>query len=302
MKTTLLFQNQPAVGITDEQNKIVVSPGHGARILRWEREGREIITWPENADWSRITKVRGGNPVLFPFVARHYVDGKNEFWRDANGIVRPMPQHGFAKDAKFTVIEGEAENVLRMRLVDSDETRAVYPFAFQFDVVAALLPGSRLEVRFETTNTGDKPLPYYAGHHFYFAMPHRERADWTLHLPCASWGQRGENGSVIHEKAAQDLLRLDDPAPIDRMQIKPKDSKATLHNTRTGRRLVFELDHHGSVPWYAVTTWTELADSDFYCVEPWLGLPNAIHHGEGLRWLAPGAKEIATVVLDGSGW
>ena len=34
MKTTLLFQNQPAVGLADDQNKIAVSPGHGARILR----------------------------------------------------------------------------------------------------------------------------------------------------------------------------------------------------------------------------------------------------------------------------
>ena len=280
----------------------MVSPDSGARILRWEREGREIITWPENADWSRIAKVRGGNPVLFPFVARHYVDGKIGFWRDAGGVVRPMPQHGFAKDAKFTVIEREAQNVLRMRLVDSDETRACYPFAFQFDVVASLLPGSRLEVRLETVNTGSQPLPYYAGHHFYFAVPHQERGDWTLHLPCASWGWRTEDGSVIREKATQDLLRLDDPAPIDRFQIKPKDSRITLLNNRTGRQLVFELDHPGSVPWYAVTTWTEFADSNFYCVEPWLGLPNAIHHGEGLRWLAPGAKEIATVVLDGSGW
>jgi galactose mutarotase-like enzyme len=302
MKSPLLFQNQPAVGIADEKNKIVISPEHGARILRWEREGRELIAWPKNADWSRITKVRGGNPVLFPFVARHYVDGVNELWRDAGGTVRRMPQHGFAVNAKFSVIDGGPENSLRMRLVDSDETRPFYPFAFQFDVVASLLPGSRLEVRFETTNTGDSPLPYYAGHHFYFAVPHDRRGDWTLDLPCAEWGWRSTGGAVIREKAAQDLLRLDDPALIDRFQIGPMESKAALHNARTGQRVVFELEHPGSIPWYVVTTWTEFPESDFYCVEPWLGLPNAIHHGEGLRRLAPGAKEIATVVLDGSGW
>jgi galactose mutarotase-like enzyme len=302
MKSPLLFQNQPAVGITDEQNKIVISPDHGARILRWEREGREIITWPEAADWSKILKVRGGNPILFPFVARHFVDGKKELWRDANGIVRPMPQHGFARDAKFSAVEGGAENSLRMRLVDSDEIFSFYPFAFQFDVVVSLLPASRLEVRLETANTGNHPLPYYAGHHFYFALPHRERADWTLHLPCAAWGRQSADGAILREEAKQEVLRLNDATPIDRFQIEPRDSKATLLNTRTGRRLVFELDHSGSVPWYAVTTWTEAADSDFYCVEPWLGLPNAIHHGEGLRWLAPSAKEIATLVLDGSGW
>jgi galactose mutarotase-like enzyme len=302
MKSPLLFQNQPAVEISDGQNKVLVSPDHGARILRWERQGREIITWPETADWSHILKVRGGNPILFPFIARHFVDGKNEFWRDADGIVRPMPQHGFARDATFSVVDGGPENSLHMRLVDSDPTREFYPFAFQFDVVVSLLPGSRLEVRFETTNTGHHPLPYYAGHHFYFALPHRERGDWTLHLDCAAWGRQSAGGAIVREEAKQDVLRLDDPAPIDRFQIGPKDSKITLLNTRSGRRLVFELDHPRSVPWYAVTTWTQAADSDFYCIEPWLGLPNAIHHDEGLRRLAPGAKEIATLVLDGSGW
>jgi len=302
MKSTLHFQNQPAIELADGENKVLVSPGHGARVLRWKRAGREIITWPEDADWSKILKVRGGNPVLFPFIARHFVDGKNEFWRDHDGTVRPMPQHGFARDAKFSVIEGEPENTLRMRLTDSEETRGFYPFAFQFDVVVSLRPMSRLEIRFETTNPGDKPLPYYAGHHFYLALPHQSRADWTLHLPCSSWGTQAEDGSVVHEEATQELLRLDDPALIDRYQILPLDSKPTLLNTKTGQRLVFELTHPGSVPWYAVTTWTQSIDSDFYCIEPWLGLPNAIHHGEGLRQLAPGQTEIATCALEGGAW
>jgi aldose 1-epimerase len=301
MKSPLLFQNQPAFRLSDDHNQVIIAPDRGARVLQWTHEGREIITWPADADWTRILKVRGGNPVLFPFVARHFVDGKNELWRDREGTVRPMSQHGFVRDAKFLVVDGE-DDALRMRFVDSEETRACYPFAFQFDVVVSLLPQSRLEIRFETTNTGNAPLPYYAGHHFYFVLPHGERADWTLHLPCASWGRQAPDGSIIHAKAGSDLLHLDDPAPIDRFQIQPSDSKATLLNTKTHQRLVFELTHPGSVPWYAITTWTQTDNSDFYCIEPWLGLPNAIHHGEGLRCLEPGQTEIATCVLDGSGW
>jgi galactose mutarotase-like enzyme len=54
-----------------------------------------------------------------------------------------------------------------------------------------------------------------------------------------------------------------------------------------------------------VTTWTQSGDSDFYCVEPWLGLPNAIHNNLGLRRLEPGQTETATCatcILDASGW
>jgi galactose mutarotase-like enzyme len=302
MKSPILFQNQPAYEIANGENNVLVSPGHGARILRWKKTGREIITWPEDADWSKMLKVRGGNPVLFPFVARHFVEGKNELWRDSAGTVRTMPQHGFARDANFSVVEGEPENSLRMRLVDSEQTRPFYPFAFQFDVVVNLLPASRLEIRFETTNNAADPLPYYAGHHFYLALPHEERADWTLHLSCEVWGRQSADGSTVKEKPTQSDLSLGDPALIDRYQIGPRDSTMTMKNSRTGSQLVFELKRPGSAPWYAVTTWSEKPESDFYCVEPWLGVPNAIHHGEGLRWLAPGAKEVATLVLDGSGW
>ncbi|HUB67497.1 MAG TPA: hypothetical protein VL981_08440 [Candidatus Methylacidiphilales bacterium] len=302
MKSPILFQNQPSFELTNSTDRVIVAPGHGARVLQWGRKGREIITWPNDADWSRNLKVRGGNPILFPFVARHFVDEKNEFWRDADGTVRPMPQHGFARDAHFSVVEGEAEDTLRMRLTDSEETRAFYPFVFQFDVVVSLLPESRLEIRFETTNRGDLSLPYYAGHHFYFAMPHRERVDWTLHIPCASWGRQRPDGSIAEEETKSELVCLGDTAAIDRFQIKPLGAKATLLHRDKQRRLVFELKPPGSVPWYAVTTWTQTPESDFYCIEPWLGLPNAIHHGLGLRRLAPGQTEIASCILDGSAW
>lgn len=302
MKSPLLFQNQPCFELADDQSRVIVTADQGARVLRWERHGREIITWPEDADWGKILKVRGGNPVLFPFIARHFVDGKNELWRDAAGTVRPMAQHGFARDAKFAVVEDAAQNTLRMRLTDSDSTRASYPFAFQFDVVVRLQAGARLEVRFETTNTGPAPLPYYAGHHFYFALPHDERGDWALDLPCESWGRQSPAGAIVREPATNAELSIGDPNIIDRFQIKPSASTVTLAHVSNGRRLTFELAHADAVPWYAVTTWTLAPESNFFCVEPWLGLPNAIHHGEGLRWLAPDKTEIATVVLDAGDW
>jgi galactose mutarotase-like enzyme len=302
MKSTVLFQNQPAIEIRDESSHVLISSAHGARVLRWAKAGREIITWPEEADWSRVLKVRGGDPVLFPFVARHFVDGKMELWRDAEGTVRPMPMHGFARDAKFSVVEDVAADAVRMRLTDSEATRDDYPFAFQFDVIVALHPDARLEIRFETTNRSERPMPYYAGHHFYLALPHRDRSDWTLELPCAAWGRQTSLGAIQREPATAEILRIDDPALVDRFQIEPRTGTATLRNARTHQRLIFDLAQPRSAPWYAVTTWTQTPESDFYCVEPWLGLPNAIHHGEGLRWVAPGATETATCLLDAGDW
>ncbi|HMC44953.1 MAG TPA: aldose epimerase, partial [Caballeronia sp.] len=63
------------------------------------------------------------------------------------------------------------------------------------------------------------------------------------------------------------------------------------------RAVNFDLQRPDSVPWYAVTSWTLEPTSDFYCIEPWVGLPDAIHNGRGLRWLAPGKTETAALRL-----
>jgi galactose mutarotase-like enzyme len=298
MKNAILFQNQPAIEISDSSNRVIIAPEQGANVLHWQRETRDVIFQARNVGG----KVRGGDPILFPFIARHFVDGKRDLWRGTDGTIRAMPMHGFARNAPFSVIEDGVENSLRMRLTDSEQTRPLYPFAFQFDVIVTLHPGSRLEFRFETTNRGETPMPYDAGHHFYLAVPHQERLDWALDLPCASWGRQNTDGSIQQEEATGSVLRLDDLALIDRFQIQPLGADITLLNTHTEQRLVFELKHPGSVPWYAVTTWTEFPESDFYCVEPWLGLPNAIHHGLGLRRLASGETEAATCIINASDW
>ncbi|MBN1270434.1 MAG: aldose epimerase, partial [Kiritimatiellae bacterium] len=32
-------------------------------------------------------------------------------------------------------------------------------------------------------------------------------------------------------------------------------------------------------------------DEPFFCVEPWMGFPNALNAGRGVRWLGPGVSE-----------
>ncbi len=311
MKTTVTFQGQSVILLEQGDDRVWVAPQFGARILRWTHGEREVLEWPEDADWDDVLKVRGGNPILFPFVARHFLAGKMGYWQDGQGRVFEMPQHGFARQSPFQVVDDGAdsrpvsawaggESTLRMRLSDSEATRVSYPFAFVFDVVVTLQGSARLAVRFETTNTGSERLPYYAGHHFYFAIPHGKRADWLLDAPCVSWGRQTADGSIDRQTAQAASSSLADPQLIDRYQIQPTESDVVLHHRFEPRRLVLELSAPDSVPWYAVTTWAPSPTHDCYCIEPWLGLPNAIEHGLGLRWLEPGASEAATCAIDAS--
>jgi galactose mutarotase-like enzyme len=286
---TEIFQNQPIIKIQSGDSTALLSPAHGARLLSWSAGGNPVIRWPVDADWSRPAKVRGGDPVLFPFIARTFWDRRIGFWKDAAGTVRPAPMHGFARDSAFSIAEA-GPDFLRVGLESNETTNSCYPFAFRFEVIHRIGPGS-LETVFRVSNKGEKPMPWSAGHHFYFRLPAAERASWRLDLPCENWGSQDfSDGSIHLSKPAHAGAPVSDPAWIDRFHIKPSIGAIRLAPP-SGPAIRFEDTSPEEGAWHCTTTWTENADSDFFCVEPWSALPNAIHNGEGLRHLAPGGTD-----------
>jgi len=278
-----------------------LAPWAGGRLLSWHIGNDAVIHWPENANWDKPAAVRGGNPLLFPFLARHRVDGELGRWRDAQGVVRDLPMHGFARDMPFEAkVDADGRGV-RMTLTDTAETRAMYPFNFRFEAAYRLVGERTLEVGLTTENTGTTALPWYAGHHFYFALPHALRGATTLELPPTVRRHQLPDGNISAPEPGEPEYRLDDPRIYDRfhcLQQTPPAEPVRIVTPDLGRIITIDLNRPGSIPWYAVTTWTEkLESSDFHCVEPWLGLPDAIHNGYGLRWLAPGATESATLQI-----
>jgi galactose mutarotase-like enzyme len=283
-----LFQNHPVYQLRNGGAVCHVSPENGARLLDWKIDEKPIVHWPVDADWNNIAHARGGNPILFPFLGRHMVDGEIGFWKDETGRVRALPMHGFARDMPFEVIDASASR-LQMRLSSNDATREMYPFEFEFDVIYELDETS-LKSTFITRNTGQNALPYYAGHHFYLKIPHANRADWKITLPCKKWGwQNFEDGSIRTAQAQSSQTTLANKAIIDRFHLEFTEPKVLLKSP--DQQIIFSWT--SSDPWFDVTTWTFDDAADFYCVEPWLGLPNAIHHGIGLRILQPGEAETA---------
>lgn len=294
--THISFDQQEVLELRGPRASLLVAPQFGARLLHWAVDDQPVIYWPEHADWSNPARVRGGNPVLFPFIGRHFIDGEMGAWRTPQGAVYPMPLHGFARDLPFSYQVDDSARTVRMSLSDTPATRAAYPFGFRFEV-AYRLDGNALEVEFITHNTGDVPLPYYAGHHFYFALPAHLRADTVLGLPRNRRQFQSAGGAPSPAIPGQQQYRLDDPEIMDRFHVLENQGAVTIHTPALGRTITLDVDRGlpDSVPWYAVTTWTERPDADFYCVEPWLGLPDAIHHGHGLRWIAPGRHERAAL-------
>ena len=297
MKSTTTFQGQQVWQLQSGSSRALIAPQYGARLLTWEVDGQPVIHWPGYADWEQVAHVRGGNPILFPFVARHMVDGVIGKWQDASGTVRDLPMHGFARDMDFEVVEDGDDNTLRMRIAHTPATLAMFPFEFSFEVVYRI-SDTALEVGLETTNTGHDPLPYYAGHHFYFHILHEERKEWSLSLPCERWGWQNPDGSVRFTSATKTDYTLDDASLIDRFNLDFTSDRINLKKQATQQRFIVKLTNGEALtPWYDVTTWTQDATADFFCIEPWMGLPNAIHHQHGLRWLGSGKTETAVCQL-----
>lgn len=292
------FQGQPLVRIGQADSWLLLAPQYGARLVRWVHRGQDLLYWPDTADWSRPAKIRGGNPLLFPFIGRHFVEGNPGQWRDGQGTVHALSQHGFARDLPFDVSAIDPLATITMTLRDSEATRAGYPFAFVFDVVYTLLPDG-LEVSLRTSNPGTQRLPCYPGHHFYFALPHAQRSAASLTLPDTERRRQLPHGSPGPAEPGESTYQLDDPRLQDTFHVFHGSPSAQL--AMPGRHIRFELDLPGSAPWHAVTTWSETETSDFYCVEPWVGLPDAIHHGQGLRWIEPGQSESAVCRLHVTG-
>jgi galactose mutarotase-like enzyme len=281
---------------------IQLAPGAGGRLMTWRVGGEPVIHWPDPLDpaaWANAAKIRGGNPLLFPFLGRHFVDGQINKWRDPEGVIHDLPTHGFARNLPFSCRRDADGHGLRMTLVDSDATRGGYPFAFRFEAAYRIVDAHTLEVELTTSNPGEVALPYYAGHHFYFHLPHDQRAESSIELPRTERCHQLPDGAISKAQTGKPRYSLRDASIVDNFHCLtgPSDQPVRVDLPGLKRSIEFELDQPDSVPWYAVTTWTEADTSDFYCVEPWIGLPDAIHNGRGLRWLAPGKTETASLRL-----
>ena len=130
----------------------------GAEWRMWAPRGRNLLWTPDPTIWPDVA------PILFPVVG----------WT-RGGAVRvggrtyPLGLHGFARHLDFRLVEQDADRAL-LRLDDTADTRALFPFAFRFDVHVRLEPEA-FRLAFEIVNTGETTLPYACGTHPGFAWP-----------------------------------------------------------------------------------------------------------------------------------
>ena len=149
--------------------RITVADAGAELVSVFDKEtGRERIWTADPAVWNRHA------PILFPFVGR-VTDGK---YRIGGKEYAMKTQHGFARDLDFTCVE-ESGTAVTHRLLSSEQTKENYPFDFCLTITHRICADEprRLEIFWETENTGSGRMYYSIGGHPGFLMPEGEKKE-----------------------------------------------------------------------------------------------------------------------------
>jgi galactose mutarotase-like enzyme len=215
-----------------------------------------------------------------------------------------MPQHGFARRAPFSLVESGRDRAL-LRLVESAQTRAHYPFRFALDVEARLTP-DMLSYAFTVTNTDETDLPYAIGFHPAFLWPFDGGE-------CADYRVLFENAESARIPAVTDaaLLVLEGgTAPLDGRSLALDPAMFTdalVFLDARSRSLSFEAPSRAAIvmtteafphlaiwtrptaPFLSLEAWTGHAD--------WHGFSGELADRASMRILKPGESARQAVSL-----
>ena len=156
-------KNPETQRLENESLRLTFEEGGGQLTGIYDKENDRELLWEGDPKfWSYHA------PVLFPFVGKMF-GGVYRY----DGKEYEIGQHGFARTSVFRPA-GRREDSISWELADSDASRQIYPFAFQFDVVH-ILKGREITVRWIVRNPSDSETLYFSvGAHPAFRVPVRE--------------------------------------------------------------------------------------------------------------------------------
>jgi galactose mutarotase-like enzyme len=285
------------------QSTFLALPEKGARLMNWnitlgDGSVRDVLYWPESKSLDDFYKVRGGNPILFPFNGRTYDRGEINFWRDAAGVRRPMPMHGLARQGDFKLTRLDTGG-FSAQFIPGAEAKACYPFDYEFTVTYRFEPFG-LVCELTLKNLGKTPLPWSAGHHFYFSVPWSEgsaRGDYLIRIPASKrFKQDFSNGQLAPGPTLGTDEKLDHPDLIDTIHAELRSNTVVFGEKGKPGDVAVRVGSGKTAPSESViVTWSGSDDAPYYCVEPWMGPPNAPEHHIGLHLVPPGETETFAV-------
>lgn len=262
------------------------APDHGGIgfSLRLPVNGQTVeLLYCRKNFWQRREDT-GGLPFLFPVCGRHTLaDNRNSYtWE---GVRREMPLHGFGMRKPWNIVSALNDKIV-MQLSDDEQTRAMYPFEFTVELEYTIA-ANQLTCRQRYTNKCDRPMPVCAGFHPYFQLPGqtegvqiegnirqlgRYSADFTY---VESWQDSDAVSDPLVMAAMQYVAELDQPWFVC---LKSKNEPYVV---------ISSLNEPDSLSFNYMQFFRSGSDP-FICMEPWMGLPNALNEPQRVKLIPPG--------------
>ena len=146
-----------SIELTAPDGARVVMSLDGGHVLSWKPAGApEQLYLSPRSEFVPGKAIRGGVPVCFPQFAES----------------GPLPKHGFARTLPWQLVsqqQGKDDALAVMQLRDSEETRRLWPHAFELEL-SVRVGGRSLDIELACENLGDTPLQFTAALHTYLRV------------------------------------------------------------------------------------------------------------------------------------
>jgi galactose mutarotase-like enzyme len=264
-----------------------------------KQEGAELCSFLDKAQmlefiWQADPKVWPRHaPVLFPIVGKLQDDTYSY-----KGQEYQLPQHGFARDQKFDLLE-KTDNSLTFELRENSTTLKHYPFRFVLQI-QYLLDNNSVTIRHRVSNPADEDMYFSLGAHPGFNCPLQAGeffTDYFLEFEKPETLERyliekgllnGQTEKVLNKKSVLPLR--DSLFAKDAIVLKSfASNRLTLRSNHNPNEVTVSFE---GFPYLGI--WSKPVGASFLCIEPWHGIASTIGsstdltHKEGIKRLAPG--------------
>jgi galactose mutarotase-like enzyme len=256
--------------LEDAGSRVEIAPARGAIVTSMRVGARDVLYMDESTLFDPSKNVRGGIPVLFPAPGK----SENDEWHEGTRV-RPMKQHGFARNLPWTVLGTSTEGgaMVSVELAANQGTIAQFPWMFRLRLVF-VLSGSALRITSTVFNDAESELSFGLGYHPYFAVSDKAKA------------RVDTRATKAFDNVAKQVVPFTGfdftSKEVDLHLLDHGSTESALH--LPGGRVEVAASHE-------FTRWVvwSLPERPFVCVEPWTCPGNALNTGEQLMRLAPGS-------------
>ncbi len=310
----------PLLWLTDGCNglRIGVVPAAGAemaslQVFSGDKRWHEILhraldytQWPCDGDQRA--------PLLWPSVGRSFTQKQIVAWQQKGCVpvenlfrsaaaIYAIGIHGFARNLPWGLKDcGESKEFawVNCSLVNSDETKSIYPFEFELSASYRVGAGVVL-LRYEIeAGNNSIPMPFSIGNHLCLRMPLSDQgrfAECTLCSPARLILHQNALCLLDGRETAINLLRpvsLAQPKLLDtvlggfsRHEAWVEVCDPSFGRIRITQREIPSAGRFLSDENDVVFVFWGQSDHNYFCPEPWLGKPNSLNTGQGCIFLKP---------------